>query len=70
MDLELTDDQELLRETTANFLDRTCPVSTVREWAEKEPAGYPDAWWRQGAELGWTSMLVSEADGQSGVMSM
>ena len=67
MDVELTDDQELLRETTASFLDRTCPVSTVREWAEKEPAGFPDAWWRQGAALGWTSLLVSEAAGGGSV---
>ena len=67
MDVQLTDDQELLRETTANFLDRTCPVSTVREWAEKEPSGFPDAWWQQGAALGWTSLLVSEADGGGSV---
>ena len=67
MDLELTDDQELFRETTANFLDRTCPVSTVREWSEKQPAGFPDAWWQQGAALGWTSLLVSEADGGGSV---
>ena len=67
MDVELTEDQGLFRETTANFLDRTCPVSTVREWSEKEPAGFPDAWWRQGAALGWTSLLVSEADGGGSV---
>jgi alkylation response protein AidB-like acyl-CoA dehydrogenase len=67
VDLELTDDQELFRETTAKFIERTCPVSTVREWAEKEPAGYPHAWWRQGAELGWTSLLVSEDDGGGSV---
>ena len=41
MDLELTDDQELFRETTAKFIENTCPLSTVREWAEKEPAGLP-----------------------------
>jgi alkylation response protein AidB-like acyl-CoA dehydrogenase len=63
VDVELTDDQELFRETTANFLERTCPISTVREWSEKQPAGFPDAWWQQGAGLGWTSLLVSEADG-------
>ncbi len=67
MDLELTDDQELFRETTAKYIERTCPLSTVREWAEKEPAGYPTAWWRQGAELGWTSLLVSEDDGGGSV---
>jgi alkylation response protein AidB-like acyl-CoA dehydrogenase len=67
VDVQLTDDQELLRETTANFLERTCPISTVREWAEKEPAGFPDAWWQQGAALGWTSLLVSEEDGGGSV---
>ena len=67
MDLELTDDQELFRETTAKFIENTCPLSTVREWAEKEPAGYPTEWWRQGAELGWTSLLVSEGDGGGSV---
>ncbi len=67
MDLELTDDQELFSETTAKFIENTCPLSTVREWAEKEPAGYPGDWWRQGAELGWTSLLVSEEDGGGSV---
>ena len=67
MDVQLTDDQRLLRETTANFLERTCPVSTVREWSEKEPTGFPDAWWQQGATLGWTSLLASEADGGGSV---
>ena len=67
MDLELTEDQELFRETTAKFLERTSPLSTVREWAEKEPAGFPADWWRQGAGLGWTSLLVSEDDGGGSV---
>jgi alkylation response protein AidB-like acyl-CoA dehydrogenase len=67
VDLELTDDQELFRETTAKFVERTCPLPTVRAWAEKEPAGFPSDWWRQGAELGWTSLLVSEEDGGGSV---
>src|SRR5208283_2357922 len=37
VDLHRSDDQELFRETTRKFLESTCPVSTVREWAEKEP---------------------------------
>jgi alkylation response protein AidB-like acyl-CoA dehydrogenase len=67
VDLELTDDQELFRETTAKFLERSCPLPTVRAWAEKEPTGFPSDWWRQGAELGWTSLLVSEEDGGGSV---
>jgi alkylation response protein AidB-like acyl-CoA dehydrogenase len=67
VDVELTDDQELFRETTARFLERTCPLTTVREWAEKEPTGFPSAWWRQAAELGWTSLLVAEDHGGGSV---
>ena len=67
MEIELTEDQELFVETTAKFLERTSPLPTVREWAEKEPAGFPAAWWRQGAELGWTSLLVPEEDGGGSV---
>jgi alkylation response protein AidB-like acyl-CoA dehydrogenase len=67
VDVDLTEDQELFRETTAKFLERTSPLSTVREWADKEPAGFPDSYWRQGAELGWTSLLVSEDHGGGSV---
>ncbi len=67
MELELTDDQELLRETTRRFLETSCPVATVRELADKEAAGYERDWWRRGAELGWTSMLVPAADGGGNV---
>ncbi len=63
MELQLTDDQALFDETTARFLESSCPVATVREWAEKEAAGFPLEWWRRGAELGWTSLLLSEKDG-------
>lgn len=67
MDLQRSDDQELLRETTRRFLEATCPLATVREWADKEPAGHPPDWWRRGAELGWTSLLVGEQDGGGSV---
>ena len=67
MDLQRNDDQELFGETTRRFLESTCPVATVRQWAEKEPSGYPSDWWQRGAELGWTSLLVAEADGGGSV---
>jgi alkylation response protein AidB-like acyl-CoA dehydrogenase len=68
VDFELSEEQQLLRETTAKFLDDTCPLAVVRRLAEEEPAGFDRAWWRQGAELGWTSMLVPEELG-GGCMS-
>ncbi len=63
MDLQRNEDQELLRETTRRYLESTCPLPTLREWADKQPAGFPLEWWRRGAELGWTSLLVAEDHG-------
>jgi alkylation response protein AidB-like acyl-CoA dehydrogenase len=62
VDLELSDDQQLFRDTTRQFLLDQVPLTTVRRWAEY-PAGYESDWWKRGAELGWTSLLVSEAHG-------
>ena len=62
MELELSEDQEFFLETTRKFLTAAAPIPTVRA-LEHEPAGWTSDYWRQGAELGWTSMLVPEADG-------
>lgn len=62
MDLELTSDQELFRATTQQFLRAETSLTTVRAWAETS-SGFDVDWWKRGAELGWTSLLVSEADG-------
>src|ERR1700724_1550273 len=62
VDLELTSDQELFRATTRQFLHAEAPLASVRAWADT-PAGFPRAWWKRGAELGWTSLLVSEERG-------
>ncbi|MGE4653089.1 MAG: acyl-CoA dehydrogenase family protein [Myxococcota bacterium] len=62
MDLELSEDQEFFRETTRKFLESEIPVERVRELAD-DPAGFDRDWWRQGAEMGWTSMLVPEEHG-------
>ncbi|HXA62995.1 MAG TPA: acyl-CoA dehydrogenase family protein [Streptosporangiaceae bacterium] len=62
MDLELTPDQELLRDTTRKFLQATVPLIEVRALAEN-PAGFDRGWWQKGADLGWTSLLVDEQRG-------
>lgn len=66
MELLLSEDQELLRSTTRAFLDAVCPLSTVRSLADAL-LGYDPEHWLRGAELGWTSMLVDEADGGGSV---
>ncbi len=62
MELELSEDQEFFQLTTRKFLATECPIATVRA-LEHDPAGFTAEYWRRGAELGWTSMLVPEGDG-------
>src|SRR5262249_5067607 len=59
MEIRLSDDQEFFRETTHKFLDSECPIVKVRELRDS-PDGFERDFWRQGAELGWTSLLVPE----------
>jgi alkylation response protein AidB-like acyl-CoA dehydrogenase len=66
VDLELSEDQRLFLATTRKFLAAEAPVSWVRT-LEDDPAGFPAEWWRRGAALGWTSLLVPEADGGGSV---
>jgi alkylation response protein AidB-like acyl-CoA dehydrogenase len=67
VDLRITDDQQLLQETTRKFLESTAPLETVRRLADEEPAGFDRDWWSRGAELGWISLLVPEEDGGGSV---
>ena len=62
MELVLTPDQEFFAETTAKFLEDKASPTDLRA-LRHDPAGFSPAYWRQGAELGWTSLLVSEEDG-------
>jgi alkylation response protein AidB-like acyl-CoA dehydrogenase len=57
----LTADQELFQATTAHFLAAHYSTERIREM-RYAPAFEP-AIWTQGADLGWTSLLVSEDDG-------
>jgi alkylation response protein AidB-like acyl-CoA dehydrogenase len=59
---DLTADQEFFRETTARFLEDQVPVATLRALRD-DPVGFDPAYWRRGADLGWTSLLVSEEHG-------
>ena len=58
----LTDDQEFFRATTARFLDELVPPAKLRRLRD-DPNGFDVDYWRRGAELGWTSLLVAEQDG-------
>src|SRR5436309_3114416 len=66
MNPELSDDQQLFLDTTRRFLEQEAPIAAVRGLAD-DPAGFDPAWWKRGAELGWTSVLVPEALGGGSV---
>jgi alkylation response protein AidB-like acyl-CoA dehydrogenase len=66
MKLDLTPEQAFFHGTTRQFLDDKVPTSLVRE-LRNDPAGFGRDFWRQGADLGWTSLLVTEADGGGSV---
>ena len=60
--LALSSDQELFSETTAKLLDELVPVGELRRLRD-DPVGFAPDYWRRGAELGWTSLLVGEDHG-------
>lgn len=65
MDLEPTDDQALLLDTSARFVDDRLPIEGVRAFADGAPLdpGYVSA----AAELGWFAMFVDEELGGGSV---
>lgn len=62
MDSELTPDQKTFRDATRDFLHKTSSSRQIRALADSG-GGTDRSWWSQGAELGWTAMLVPEAFG-------
>ena len=66
MELDLTSEQELLRDTAARFIGATCPLPMVRQLIGSE-TGVPADYLRAAGELGWFSMLVPEEMGGGSV---
>jgi alkylation response protein AidB-like acyl-CoA dehydrogenase len=65
MDFDLTEGQEMLRETARDFLTTACPKSLVREMAEDE-TGHPVQLWQKMGEMGWMGMIIPEEYGGAG----
>ncbi len=61
---DLTEEQNMLRESAHKFLADECPSELVREMA-KDKQGFTQNLWRKMAELGWMGLLVSEEYGGS-----
>ncbi len=65
MDFSLTEEQEMLRKTTRDFLATECPKKLVREMAEDE-IGHPLELWQKMSEVGWLGLIIPEHYGGSG----
>jgi alkylation response protein AidB-like acyl-CoA dehydrogenase len=62
VDTELSPDQTYFHQTSGKFLDARLPSSALRQLRHSE-AGFEREYWAQGADLGWTSLLVAESSG-------
>ncbi len=68
MDLDFSEEQEMLRETVRNVCEKFSPVEVVRK-LEDDPVGYPADLWEQLGQLGMLGLTLPEQYGGSG-MSM
>lgn len=62
MDLDFSEEQQMLREMVRGVCREYCPLETVRA-LEDDPKGYPDELWKQLSELGLVGILIPEAYG-------
>ena len=64
MTLVLTEEQELLKDSAAEFLNDKSPVTHMRQLRDtKDETGFSRALWKEMAELGWTGIIFPEEYG-------
>ncbi|MCP5056184.1 MAG: acyl-CoA/acyl-ACP dehydrogenase [bacterium] len=66
MDLELSEEQQMIKDMTRALLGEHCPIEVVREM-EDDPKGYPAGLWKQMAEAGLVGVLIPESHGGGGL---
>jgi alkylation response protein AidB-like acyl-CoA dehydrogenase len=66
VDFAFSPEQEELRRTVRQFLDKTSPETEVRRLMATERGYDPDAWHRMAGELGLLGMAIPEAYGGAG----
>jgi alkylation response protein AidB-like acyl-CoA dehydrogenase len=66
MDFTFSDDQDALRDAARAFLTNEAPSAYVRAMADDE-RGFTDELWGRIADMGWTGLLVPEAQGGLGL---
>jgi alkylation response protein AidB-like acyl-CoA dehydrogenase len=69
VDLELTGEQQMLRDALRKLLADQCPITVVRQM-ENDPIGYPEGLWKGLAEMGLPGLSLAEEHGGSGLGSL
>src|SRR5689334_20530480 len=68
MGLVLTEDQQMLKSSAADFVKRESPITRVRQLRDASgPVGYSRELWKKMAELGWPAILIPEQYGGLGM---
>lgn len=65
MDLGLSEQQEMLRTSARDFLQKECPKQLVRQ-LDASDSGYSPELWKKMAELGWLGLVFPEEYGGNG----
>ena len=66
MDFAFSEQQDLLRTSARQFLERECPPDMVRRWSD-DPQGYSPDLWQTMAAFGWMGLVLPETYGGSGL---
>nr|MCS5635300.1 acyl-CoA dehydrogenase family protein [Myxococcota bacterium] len=66
MDVQFSEEQELLRESARSVLESECPMQLVRDQFD-DARGLPESLWRSMADLGWMGLRIPEEYGGSGL---
>ena len=69
MDLDFTEEQQMLRDTVRGLCAQRAPVDIVRKM-EDDPIGYPPDFWQQLGALGVTGLLLPEEFGGAGMSAL
>ncbi len=69
MDLDFSEEQEMLRQTVRGVCERHSPIAAVRT-LEDEPVGYGKELWRQLGELGLLGLTLPERYGGSALTTV
>lgn len=62
MDLDLTEEQQLLKSSARDFFEKEFPKTKVKEM-EDHPTGHDPEVWKQIADLGWLGLMIPEEYG-------